>query len=95
MDDTLRLGTCSRTTGYISDELSAHKARVGWWGTLGLNLEAEQHRSRVFDVTAGDYALILLADDGGCKCGTCLVTELHSLHDNLGVQTGHEQSSLM
>lgn len=27
-------------------------------------------------------ALILLAIDGGCKCGTCLVTEQHSLHDN-------------
>lgn len=27
-------------------------------------------------------ALILLANGGGCKCGTCLVTERHSLHDN-------------
>lgn len=27
-------------------------------------------------------ALVLLPGDGGCKCGTCLVTERHSLHDN-------------
>lgn len=56
MDDTLSLCPSSCTTGYISDEVSVQKAGAGGGDVVvvGLSLEAEQHRSRVFDVTAAD-----------------------------------------
>ncbi|TNN67985.1 hypothetical protein EYF80_021777 [Liparis tanakae] len=69
--------SCNSTRGtrYISDEIPLQKAGVGG-GKVVVMLESGGGATRE------QNALILLANDGGCKCGTCLVTERHSLHDN-------------